>query len=189
MKKRLGVLFLAIALLGAFALPAAADIREVDWEGVSYAVDTEEQAIYDGENTYEYQVDFNSDGYTLEITYPNGATWSCEESHAGGTMGWSDDYDVKGVTYPTGDTLQQVLDEARVLSFTANVGTASEKSLLVFLVLLILGGFSLFYPYGAWYLERGWYYKDAEPSEAALVFNRIIGIIVLVIAVVWFFFL
>ena len=42
MRKRLGALFLAMALLGAFALPAAADIREEDWEGVSYAVDTEE---------------------------------------------------------------------------------------------------------------------------------------------------
>lgn len=37
MRKRLGALFLAMALLGAFALPAAADR-----EGVSYAVDMEE---------------------------------------------------------------------------------------------------------------------------------------------------
>ena len=173
MRKRLGALFLAMALLGAFALPAAADIREVDWEGVS---------------TYEVSV-HGAGIYDLKITYPNGATWDCEEDLAGGTIGWSDSYDIIGATYPTGDTLQQVLDEARVLSSVADVGWRSEKSVLLFLVLLILGLFSLFYPYGVWYLERGWYYKDAEPSEAALIFNRVVGILLLAGALIWFIFL
>ena len=190
MRKRLGALFLAMALLGAFALPAAADIREVDWEGVSYAVDTEEQAIFDGTHSYTYEVSVHGAGiYDLKITYPNGATWDCEEDLAGGTIGWSDSYDIIGATYPTGDTLQQVLDEARVLSSVADVGWRSEKSVLLFLVLLILGLFSLFYPYGVWYLERGWYYKDAEPSEAAPIFNRVVGILLLAGALIWFIFL
>ncbi len=82
-----------------------------------------------------------------------------------------------------------MLDEARVLSSVADVGWRSEKSVLLFLVLLILGLFSLFYPYGVWYLERGWYYKDAEPSEAALIFNRVVDILLLAGALIWFIFL
>ena len=66
---------------------------------------------------------------------------------------------------------------------------SGEKSVLLLLVLLGIGIFSAAYPYGAWYLERGWYYKDAEPSDAALLFNRVVGILLLAGALIWFLFL
>ena len=158
MKKKLTVLLLALALVYTFSLPVAAAQKTVEWEGVTYTVDTEAQTIHDGESVYEYQVELYRDGYTLEITYPNGAFWSASVTESDGTYGWNEEYDMKGTVYPTGDTLG-------------------------------IGIFSAAYPYGAWYLERGWYYKDAEPSDAALLFNRVVGILLLAGALIWFLFL
>ena len=56
MKKKLTALLLALALVYTFSLPVAAAQKTVEWEGVTYTVDTEAQTIHDGESVYEYQV-------------------------------------------------------------------------------------------------------------------------------------
>ena len=55
MKKKLTALLLALALVYTFSLPVAAAQKTVEWEGVTYTVDTEAQTIHDGESVYEYQ--------------------------------------------------------------------------------------------------------------------------------------
>ena len=52
------------------------------------------------------------------------------------------------------------------------------------LLLLVLGIGNAAFPKAAWYLETGWKIKDAEPSDAALAWNRGIGIVVIVVAVI-----
>ena len=99
MKKKLTALLLALALVYTFALPVAAAQKTVEWEGVTYTVDTEAQTIHDGESVYEYQVELYRDGYTLEITYPNGAFWSALVTESDGTYGWNEEYDMKAVSY------------------------------------------------------------------------------------------
>ncbi len=46
---------------------------------------------------------------------------------------------------------------------------------LMGLILILLGIFNMAAPEAAWYLEYGWRFRDAEPSEAALLFARIGG--------------
>ena len=53
-----------------WAMPAAAEKLQVEWEGTAYVVDTEQQTLSDGKNTYQYQLDLKNDGYDLVITYP-----------------------------------------------------------------------------------------------------------------------
>ncbi|WP_442599647.1 DUF6199 family natural product biosynthesis protein [Neobacillus sp. D3-1R] len=48
---------------------------------------------------------------------------------------------------------------------------------------IIFGILSTWKPYIAWYLEIGWKLQDAEPSELALVWNRILGIIFTIIGI------
>ncbi|HHV45910.1 MAG TPA: hypothetical protein GXX53_03230 [Tissierellia bacterium] len=43
--------------------------------------------------------------------------------------------------------------------------------------LILIGLFNIFFPRAAWYLEIGWKIKDSEPSEGALIFHRVIGVI------------
>ena len=45
-----------------------------------------------------------------------------------------------------------------------------------------IGGINTACPQLTWYLDVGWKVKDAEPSEAALTWNRIVGVVLLVIA-------
>ena len=170
-----------------FPYPLQPPKKTVEWEGVTYTVDTEAQTIHDGESVYEYQVELYRDGYTLEITYPNGAFWSASVTESDGTYGWNEEYDMKARFTPRGIRWKPYC--ATRVSPIFLPAKAAKKAVLLLLVLLGVGIFSAAYPYGAWYLERGWYYKDAEPSDAALLFNRVVGILLLAGALIWFLFL
>lgn len=55
--------------------------------------------------------------------------------------------------------------------------------ILVGLFCIIVGLVNLISPETGWYLNRGWQYKDAEPSEAALLWGRVGGVIAILIGV------
>ncbi|UMZ74371.1 DUF6199 family natural product biosynthesis protein [Natranaerofaba carboxydovora] len=48
-------------------------------------------------------------------------------------------------------------------------------------IIFALGLLGVFRPKTVWYLEIGWKVKDTEPSELALIANRVIGGILLII--------
>ena len=70
MKKRMFCAILLFVFAAAFlwAMPAAAEKLQVEWEGTAYVVDTEQQTLSDGKNTYQFQLDLKNDGYDLVIT-------------------------------------------------------------------------------------------------------------------------
>ena len=55
------------------------------------------------------------------------------------------------------------------------------------ILLMIIGLFNLISPRTGWYLSYGWRFKDAEPSDAALVMARIGGGIAILIGVILLF--
>ncbi|WP_356948302.1 DUF6199 family natural product biosynthesis protein [Brevibacillus nitrificans] len=56
--------------------------------------------------------------------------------------------------------------------------------MFLFGVLLIVHGLlSLISPRILWFLTEGWKFKDAEPSEAAVVFGRILGVFTLLVGI------
>ena len=61
-----------------------------------------------------------------------------------------------------------------------------NKSYLIVLLLFIVGIWNTFFPYYSWYLSYGWRYKNVEPSDIAINFTRISGVIMIVISVVVF---
>ena len=52
--------------------------------------------------------------------------------------------------------------------------------ILFFFILLIVGVISIFSPETAWRLFEGWKFRDAEPSDAVLVYIRVAGAIEIV---------
>lgn len=58
---------------------------------------------------------------------------------------------------------------------------------LLGLVLMLIGIVGVVSPQTLWYVSHGWRYKDAEPSEAVLFFNRVGGVIAIIIAAVSLF--
>lgn len=53
---------------------------------------------------------------------------------------------------------------------------------LFFLLLLVAGLLSLLAPREMWHLTKGWQFKDAEPSDAAVVYMRVAGVIEIIAA-------
>ena len=171
-------IFLMLCLLAAILLTACGGRRESasTYEKDGYTVDREAGTITHGEDVYTFTVSGGGSSSSIRITYPNGATYFWEWSGNGGHGGWSDDYDP--VRYADGDFLRDLLD------FQAPA-QEEEISPLLIVLLLAVGGFNLAAPRASWYLTYGWRYKDAEPSGVALVLNRVVGALAVLLAVVF----
>ena len=177
--RRKHALTLLLSLLLIFALSGCvggevSNTYTVQKHGTVYTVDQEAATIHDGKYTYHFAFTPYGDGYRVEITYPNGATYSWTKSGNVGAGGGSENYD--DVTYADGFDLIDVLDDGRPRQ-------KDPKPVGLALLLLAVGIFNVAAPRTAWYLEYGWRYKDAEPSDLALAANCIGGVIALVIAV------
>lgn len=59
---------------------------------------------------------------------------------------------------------------------------------LLALPLIIFGLIGMFSPETSWQIEYGWKFKDAEPSEAALIMNRVFGGIMVIVGIFALFF-
>ncbi len=179
MKNRFPLLpvLLVLTLLCACSKRETSSTYSIVKNNTTYVVDVEQQTIFDGTYTYRYELSGTSAGYQLDITYPNGSSYWWQTQSSGnfvtGHGGWSDDYSESA--YASGDTLRDVLE--------VQVPKESEpKNVALIIVLILIGLFNLAAPEAAWYLEFGWRFKDSEPSEEVITFNRIGGGIALVVA-------
>mgnify|MGYP001030983378 FL=1 len=180
MKKLLLLLLCALPALSLCACSSEyATVYTVETSDGPLTVDNEHNTISDGENTYTYSGGYGTAGYDLEITYPDGSTWS--EASTDGishTISFSDDY-VHGKYTDGGAIVEAILHETpREMKW---------KNPLPSLLLLGIGILSIASPRLVWYLSYGWHYKDAEPSDLALFANRAGGALAVVLAVIIFF--
>jgi len=179
--KKLLIFFLTIFLLLASSCTPKATVYTVtrpNLYGVEkvFVVDTINETIDDGTDIYHYTLSPYSSGYSVTIEYPNGATYSWQQSDSGsGSGGWSHDYNP--YRYVDGGTLCDVLEEG-----APRAQVSKQKNIPVVLLFLAVGLFNVCAPHASWYLGYGWHYKNAEPSEASLAFGRISGFIAIIIA-------
>ena len=179
--KRLSPCFLWMALLLLLAGCSAKETPNnytVEKYGSLYTVDMENSTISDGTYTYQYELQGMSNGYALQITYPDGSTYWWNGSPSGGYGGWSDDYDEN--RYVSGFTLMQILEEGQPVE-------QPRKNIPLALLLLAIGIFHAGWPRIAWHLQYGWRFKDAEPSDLALGVNRFGGAIAMLVGILVLF--
>lgn len=124
-------------------------------------IDPEAKTLTRGSDVYTYEITNTS----TTILYPNGATYYYSSHGITGSSGWSDDYDEN--RYIPGDVLISLLEKEY----------PREKNgvPLLGLVLIALGVWGIAKPEALWYLGYGWRYRNAEPSDAALVIQRLGG--------------
>ena len=177
-KKIILFLYSLLLMLVLCACSEVSATYTVEKSGIVFEVNTENCTISDGTHVYQYTFTGDTESYAVKITYPNGSTYYWNRSGMHGSGGWSDDYD--GELYVDGDTLCDVV---------AAKAPSPDKSVIVFVILFLLavGVFNAANPQAAWHLSHGWRYKNAEPSEAALVVARVGGIAACVIAVLMIF--
>ena len=179
MKRRF--IWLLTVLLMLALLCACAETKTASTEPYtvgSYAVtpiNEKSGTITDGTNTYSYRYRTSGSGYSVTFTYPDGETYTWTENGNTGSGSTSLNFDLE--KYPSGMELNGVLMRTRPAE-------KKEKPVAVILVLLLIGVFNTAWPMGAWYLEIGWKFRDAEPSDAALGWNRAAGVLALIVAVI-----
>ncbi|MCD9022188.1 DUF6199 family natural product biosynthesis protein [Cohnella silvisoli] len=54
---------------------------------------------------------------------------------------------------------------------------------LVPIMFILIGVLNVLFPRASWFMKYGWQYKNAEPSQAALITARIGGIIAIIIGI------
>ena len=160
------LLCLSVCLALALCACSAQSVYTVTRDGKEYTVDREAGTISDGQYTYGFEFSGDSRAYEVTIEYPNESTYWWEQNGTGiGYGGWSEGYDESA--YAKGDTLREVLPEKAPRARSGNAGVG--------FFIILLGLFGAVWPRAAWALSYGWRFKDAEPSEAALVVNRVCG--------------
>lgn len=166
----MGMLALLVSISAVFLFACkrkAEQPHDVVYQGEIYQVDSEKGTILHDGQTYQVQ----AEAQKIRILYPDGSSywWVMTYSGSGlsgGYGGFSEDYDE--TKYVPGDVLLNVLEQDMPKPKQAG------NPLLGF-SFLILGLWNLLFPYSAWFLSRGWLYKNAEPYGFTLTFYRICG--------------
>ena len=172
--KRFGILLLILALVLA-GCGEQEPLTAFDRYGNEYTIDREQGTIFDGENTYQYTYEGDSEVFTITIDYPNGGCYRYSQSNGFGSGSWNAKYSEN--FYKAGDLLADMLQD--------NIPKkGSARNILAALVLAGGGIFLFACPEVAWYWQSGWRYKNAEPSDIALSVTRISGVVAIIIGII-----
>ena len=148
------------------------NLQTVEYNGRTYIIEYNPNAtggtITVEDMVCEFGISMNGD---FNVKYSDGSSYWWRQQGNMGYGGWSDDYDPPA--YAEGDVLWNVL----------GVKSESQKDNRggpIFLGLLVigLGVVDVIWPQLGWYLSHGWRFKNAEPSELALFFGRLGGIVI-----------
>lgn len=154
------------------------EVVEIDGQSLTITLDqnnlsagtiTSENGTY----TFEYGVSGNSIVFT--VNYPDGYVFSQTEINGGfATPAEYNSIERKNKGYidlfSLNYSIEGVMDNARG---TSNNGS---PSILLALALIGVGAWNFFGARSVWYLFRGWWYKNAEPSDLALMLYRLAGV-------------
>lgn len=171
-------LIVALALVLTVSLVACGEqepLEVTDRYGNTYVIDREQGTISDGENTYEYTYEGDSEVFTITIHYPNGGRYQYSQSDGFGTGSGNARYSEN--FYVAGDLLADILQD--------NIPKRGSARKILAALVLAGGGIFLFAcPEVAWYWQSGWRYKNVEPSDMALSFTRISGVVAIIIGII-----
>lgn len=141
------------------------------YEKNGYTVDTQAQTITKGEDVIHYSYGYNG---KITFTYPDNTTTSWSQNGTG-TSSLFFDFD----RWPGALELMDVLDRDDL----PERKTGNPLGLL----LIPLGVLQAVFPQAFWFINHGWKYKDAEPSELALGLGRAGGVLVAIIGLIMLF--
>ena len=149
---------------------------------IHFPAGTKSEGTISSENGV-YSFAYSSDG-TFSVIYPNGDT--CSQKSINGGVASSLDFDYNKMIelgYIDGLSLEHAVQSA------SRPVSSNEKTIPpIFLVLfVVIGVWFTWKPKSAWWLARGWMFKNVEPSDLALGVYRGIGIVVVIIGIISFF--
>lgn len=183
MKRYIFILLLILALVlsacsGTETVPET--VYTVERDGMTFTVNTPERTITHDGDVYSYKAVPGNDGTEYTIFYPDGAEYHmvCQENLRYGS--WNGSYDTS--RHLDGDILIDILQEKAPQKQQSPEEDGFAP--IAGLAFIFLGILDLVFPYAEWFSSRGWYYKDAEPSDIALNVIRAGGVLLLILGVI-----
>ncbi len=145
---------------------------------VSFFEGTKSEGTITAENgTYSFS--YAMDG-TLSIIYPNGYTYSQKDINGGIAVSWPHTETAEELGYLNGFFLAQMIS-------SASDGNTKSGAAIVSPLSIALGIWFVCSPKSVWWLSRGWWYKNAEPSDLGLLVYRLTGCVLAFIGILSFF--
>ncbi|WP_181347365.1 DUF6199 family natural product biosynthesis protein [Thalassobacillus sp. CUG 92003] len=132
---------------------------------------SEEVELSNGEIVKVYFEEY-SNGYRYEVEFENGQTYFYEQTGNTGSGGGSEELTNKEM-----DLAEEAIDKYEKLNGDATTSKNISTGDPFGIVMILFGLLGAIFPHAAWYLEIGWKLRDAEPSELALIVNRVGGIL------------
>ncbi|MEA5010421.1 MAG: hypothetical protein VB100_01695 [Angelakisella sp.] len=159
-------------------------VKEIEISGQTGTMTFDQNTYSAGTITMEngeYRFIYDIDG-TVTITYPDGYIYT--QKNINGGIATPADYsalDVEAKGYIDGLSLVWGIESAMDYESRGNSNSASP---LLAIILMGLGTWVLFAPNRAWWLARGWWYKNAEPSDMAIGFYRVAGGLLMMVGII-----
>ena len=168
--KRSRILFIPFLLLLFLLTACSSKPYTVVNRGQYYTVDPAARTVTDGVTVYHYEIS----GSRLVVTFPSGSTMTYSEGGSGYGTG---PLHSSGAEFLNAPNFYQILEDE----------LPSDKPGFLIFLLAAIGIWNICWPRSAWYLSRGWEFKNAEPSEAALAVGQLGGVVAVIIALVLLF--
>jgi hypothetical protein len=188
--KRLTAILLIVLLTVAFA--ACGSEREPVSKMVKTTIGGQEMTVkFEPGNISAGTIESAKGRYTfaydhsgsLKITYPDGSSCTYRKAQNAGSVSASLDFNPTSKGYPDGMTMAWGIEHAMDLAQGGPKRNGGPNPLIA-IFLLAVGAFNALAPRAAWYLSRGWQFKNAEPSDAALTLYAMGGVILLIAGVI-----
>jgi hypothetical protein len=180
--KRIGLLLLSLVLIFSLSACSLKPTRyNVEYDGKTYKVDTLRRTVSDGTNTYEYSHFEGSLGRSFSINYPNGSRYYVSMNEGGGVL-----QEQKPDLWKTGYLSPSAL-RTIISSDVPNQIESNIWQWIIGLTSIGLGLIMMVKPRSVWYLEYGWKFKNAEPSDMALGANCLSGFVMVICGVILLF--
>ena len=168
------LIWTCILLLLLYPVPAAmAAGTPVEVDGHALVVDFQAGTITCEGEVYSFAIQ----GDSIRIDYPNGVSFVRTGNATAGYGPLDQPFSTAG--YLSEDTLFKALEGG-----DTEGGWRPGSYAPLALLLLPLGIFSLAKPERAWYVSWGWRYKNAKPSDGALLAQQLEGVVLVVIGIV-----
>lgn len=183
--KRIGLWggLLVLVLLLTACGQGGASVQDVMYGGETYTVDTENQTItHDGAVIQVTWIERGGNDQKWTFTYPDGSAYWWEQSGGVVMGGWLYGCDSeRSEQYADGNVLREVWMQSLQNGFQWGANP------LPGLLLILFGAVGAAAPKAVWYLDCGWRYRNAEPSDLALLVHRVGGGIAVLVGLVLLF--
>ena len=159
------------------------------WDNVTYTVNKENCTVTDGKYTYFYEFEGNASNYKVTITYPDGKTdfWiGSPNGGSGGGIGFGTDYadccflaEVIAMGAPKAPAPTVKPEPSQEPNFYAQFMYTA--------ILFLLGFLFLVFPEAMARRKIYFWAKNAEPSDFAIGFYRVLGAFCILVGVISIF--